>query len=108
MNGRIVGFIIWCLCGLLFAGIGIYAWFSQKPMGFWAGAEVFEVIDVKKYNRAVAKLFFAYGAVFMLLGLPLLTDNTALMLVSMLGVMAESIAIMVIYTVVIERKYKKK
>ncbi len=109
MNGGIAGFIIWALCGLLFAGFGIYALFLKKPMGFWAGAEVFEVTDVKKYNRAVAKLFFAYGAVFMLLGLPLLTDNAALMLVvSMPGVMAETIAMMVIYTVVIERKYKKK
>ena len=53
-------------------------------------------------------LFCAFGAVFILLGIPLLIGNGALMLLSCFGVMAESIAAMIFYTVVIEKKYKKK
>ena len=108
MDGRIFGFIIWCLCGALFIGLGIYSFFIKKPMGFWANAEMFEVTDVKKYNRAVAKLYCALGLVFILLGLPLLSDNAALILLSTLGVMLEVIVMMVIYVTVIEKKYRKK
>lgn len=108
MTGGIIGFVIWGLVGLLFVCLGIYSSFSEKPMGFWANAEMFEVTDTKKYNSAVAKLFCAYGMVFILLGLPLLGKNSAWILLSVLGVMIETIAIMVIYTTVIERKYRKK
>ncbi len=108
MAGRIIGFIMWGLVGLLFVCLGIYSFFSKKPMGFWANAEMFEVTDLKKYNSAVAKLYCAFGFVFILLGLPLLSDNAALILLSTLGVMLEVIVIMVIYVTVIERKYRKK
>lgn len=78
-------------------------------MGFWANAKVFEVSDVKKYNRAVAKLFGAFGIVLIVLGLPLLAgQNSAWAMLSIVGVMMESIAAMVVYTVVIEKKYRKK
>ncbi len=109
MAGRIIGFIIWGLTGLLFVGMGIYAFFSKKPTGFWANAEMFEVTDVKKYNSAVAKLFCAFGIVFILLGLPLLAEeNSALIILSVLGTMLETIVMMAIYVTVIENKYKKK
>lgn len=78
-------------------------------MGFWANANVFEVSDVKKYNRAVAKLFGTFGIVLIVLGLPLLAgQNSAWAMLSIVGVMMESIAAMVVYTVVIEKKYRKK
>ena len=59
MEGNVIGFIIWCMAGLMFLGMAVYAWFSKKPkpMGFWANAKMFEVTDVRKYNRALAKLF---------------------------------------------------
>jgi len=57
----------------------------------------------------VGKLFIAFGAVFILLGLPLLVrQNSPWILLSVLGVMIETITVMVIYTTVIESKYKKK
>lgn len=109
MTGQIIGFIIWGFMGLIFICLGVYSLFSKKPMGFWANAQMFEVTDIKKYNSAVAKLFCGFGFVFILLGLPLLAgQNSAWILLSVLGVMLEVIAMMVIYVTVIEKKYKNK
>ena len=78
-------------------------------MGFWANAKMFEVTDVRKYNAAMGKLFIGFGMIFIILGLPLLSgQNSALIILSVFGVMAEVIIMMAIYTIVIEKKYKKK
>lgn len=111
MEGQTTGFIIYCAIGCIFIGMAVYAWFSKKPrpMGFWANAEMFEVTDVKKYNRAVAKLFGVFGVVFIILGLPLLAgQNSAWSILSIVGVMVESIAAMAVYSTVIEKKYRKR
>lgn len=109
MSEMVVAFFIWCIVGLLMIGMGISAFFAKKPMGFWANAKMFEVTDLKKYNTAVGILFCGYGIVFILLGLPMLAgQNSAWVLLSVLGVMVESIALMIIYTVGIEPKYKKR
>lgn len=108
MTGTIIALIIWCILGLLFVGMGIYAFYAKSPMGFWANAKMFEVVDVKKYNVAVGKLFCGYGIVFIILGLPMLAgQNSAWVLLSVVGVMLESLALMIIYTLFIEKKYKK-
>lgn len=111
MTGEVIGFIIWLMCGCLFIGIGIRAFTdSKKPMEFWANIKMFEVTDVKKYNRAVGKLFCAYGMVLIMFGIPLLAagQNSPWILLSVIGVMLETIAAMVVYTVVIEKKYKNR
>ena len=111
MPETVLAFVIWSAIGLLFIGMGIYAFFTKKPqpMGFWANAKMFEVTDVKKYNAAMGKLFCAFGIVFIILGLPLLSgENSALMILSAFGVMGETIVTMGIYTIVIEKKYKKR
>lgn len=109
MEGRIIGFVIWCAVGCLFIGLAVCAWFSGKPMGFWANAEVFEVEDVRKYNRGVAKLFGVFGIVLTALGMPLLAgQNSPWVLLSVLGVMIESIGAMAVYSLRIEKKYRKK
>ena len=77
MTGRIIGFVIWCVVGCLFIVLGIYSFYSQKPMGFWANVQMFEVTDRKKYNAAVGKLFSVFGIVFILLGLPLLAGQNS-------------------------------
>ncbi len=75
---------------------------------FWANTEVFEVSDVKKYNHAVFKLFCIFGIVFVALGFPLLAgQNSEWALLSVVGVMIESITPMAVYSIVIERKYRK-
>ena len=100
-------FLIWSAVGLLLIGIGVHAFFAKKPQHFWANAPMIEVNDVKKYNHAVGKLFIAFGAAFTLTGLPLLMENKMWILLSMLLVMPVVIVTMVIYSTVIEKKYKK-
>lgn len=103
-----LAFVIWCICGCLFIGIGIYDFFSKTAVGFWANAKKFSVTDVKKYNHAVGILWIVYGGIFIALGLPLLKDQESVMILfSVLGVMAESIGMMIVYVLGIEKRYKK-
>ena len=104
-----VGFIIWAQVGVVIIVLGICDLFAKKPVGFWANVETMKVNDVKGYNRATGILFIVYGAVFILLGLPILGgQNTPLILLSAVGVMFETIVIMVIYSVCIVNKYQSK
>lgn len=106
-----LAFGIWCLISGLFIVLGIYSFLSKKEVafGFWANAETFPVNDVKAYNRAMGKLWCVFGVVLAVLGLPLLKgQNTAFILLSVLGVMAEVIITMGVYTIIIEKKYRKK
>ena len=108
MPGRIIGFIIWSTMGFLFVCLAVYSCFSKKAMRFWANADAFEVTDKKKYNHAVAKLFFIFGIVLIVLGIPLLVgQNSPWILLSVTGLVMESIIAMVVYSLVIEKKYKK-
>lgn len=107
MTEVVFGFILWAIAGCLLICLGIYSFFSKKPMGFWANIKTFQVTDRKRYNAAVGKLFCVFGAVFILLGIPLLAgQNSPWIILSILGVMAEVITAMIIYTIVIEKKYK--
>ena len=109
MDGRIIGFIVWVLFGCFMIGLGISAFFFKKAVGFWANIKTFLVSDIRGYNRATGKLFITYGLVFIVLGVPLLSgQNTPYILVSVLGVMIETIAIMAIYSLSITKKYKEK
>lgn len=104
-------FIVWMISGGVMIIFGIYAMRSKRavPFGFWANAEMFEVNDVKAYNRAVGKLWCVFGTVFALLGLPFLTEqNSPYLIFSILGCMVEAIAAMVVYVTVIEKKYRSK
>lgn len=106
--GEMIGFILWAVVGCFIIGVGISAFFRKKEVGFWANAEVEPMNDIKNYNRAVGKLFIAYGVIFILLGLPMLSEqNSPLIILSVLGIMVETIAAMAIYTLVIAGKYKK-
>ena len=108
MEGNTIGFVIWCAVGVLFIGLAVYSWVSQKPIGFWANAEIFEVSDTKRYNHAMSKLFLIFGVVFIALGIPLLAGkNSAGIIFSIIGVMVESVMAMVIYSTIIEKKYRK-
>ena len=104
-----IAFIIFVMVSLIFVGIGISAFFSKKPMGFFSNAEMFEVTDVKGYNRAVGILWCVYGIVMIILGIPLLAgQNSPHALINMVGVMLETIALVVVYVLVIEKRYRKK
>lgn len=102
-------FIIWAICGLIIIGIGICDLFSKKVVGFWANVKTTDVSDIKKYNCAVGKLIIIYGVIYIALGLPLLCgQNSAYILLSVLGVFIETIVVMIIYSLVITNKYKVK
>ena len=104
-----IGFIIWAIVGCFFVGVGISSFFAQKATGFWANNKMFEVNDVKKYNHAMGKLWCFFGIVLILLGIPLLDgQNSPLVLISSIGVIFEVIVLIIIYTQVIEKKYRKK
>lgn len=103
------GFIICVIVGCFFVGIGIFAFFAKKTVGFWSNAKVYEVNDVRKYNHAVGKLWCAFGVVFVILSTPMLDgQNSPLIIITILGIVIEVIALMVIYTQVIEKKYRKQ
>lgn len=107
MTTKILSFTLWSIFGVFFICLSIYALFAKKAVGFWANAEVFEVTNVTQYNTAMAKLFFVFGIVLILLGIPLLLQNMAWILLSVIGVMLETITTMIVYTIIIEKKYKK-
>lgn len=103
-----VAFIIWCLVGCLFLGIGVSCLFAKEATGFWANAETPEIADVKKYNRAMSKLWFAFGIIMIVLGIPLIYgQNSPLLILTIVGLFVEVIVFMVIYVLVIEKKYRK-
>ncbi len=108
-----MGFIIWVLFGMLFIVGGIYCINSKKevPFGFWANIKTapIEVKNIKAYNKALGKLWCAYGFFFILLGIPLLVEqDSPLIIITSVGVIFELIIVMVIYTLKIEGKYRNK
>lgn len=110
MTHGIYAFLAFALIGLFFLIIGIRCFFSDKPSGFWANAEQFEVTDVRAYNKAMGKLWIVVAVLFTALGVPLLNPKNILpvILISIVGSMVVSIGIMIFYTTVIEPKYRKK
>ena len=109
MTGNMIGFVIWAIVGVIIMSLGIRAYFSRKLVGFWANIKPISVNDIMGYNHAVGKLFIIYGVVLIALGLPLLSgQNAPFILLSVLGVMLETIVIMVVYSLCIERKYKEQ
>ncbi len=107
MKENIFFFIILCIWGVLYICLAIYIWFSKKAIGFWGNRKMFEVTDIRKYNHAMSKLYVAHGIVFILLGLPLLTGHSGWILLSIAGVVMETIVLIVVYSLAIRKKYKK-
>lgn len=102
-------FLIWAILGCCFIGLGVFSFLSKKPVGFWANSKMMEVNDVRRYNRAMGKLWCVFGMVFIILGIPLLEgQDSPLILFSVIGLLWEAIVTMVVYTQIIEKKYRKK
>ncbi|MCM1089889.1 MAG: hypothetical protein NC092_02715 [Butyrivibrio sp.] len=102
-----MGFIIWAIFGGIMIVLGVKAFFSEKAVGFWANIKPIKVNDIKGYNHATGKLFILYGVILIVLGIPLLGgQNAPYILLSVLGLMLETIAAMAIYSLVITRKYQ--
>lgn len=111
MTEGIIAFIIWIMVSLVFVIIGIYDLRADEVVGFWSNGKRPEVMpeNRKAYNRAVGILWIAFALVFMLLGLPLLAgDNSPLIVITLLGSLADIVALMAVYVLVIEKKYCRK
>lgn len=109
ISGKLFGFILWLAVSLVLIAVGIAAFFSKKEAGFFANTKPLPMKDVKGHNLAVGRLFIAYGIITMLLGIPILCGQNSLgILLSVLGLMLETIAAMAVYTLVIQPKYEKK
>ena len=110
MTPAIYAFSAFALIGVFFLVMGIRCRHFDKPSGFWANAEQFEVTDVRAYNKAMSKLWFVAAVLYTAIGLPLLTPANILLviLVSIIGCMIVTIGIMIFFTTVIEPKYRKK
>lgn len=107
-NGSIIGFIIWTIVAALMFGTGVCAFRAKDPVGFWTGVKPPEVKDVRKYNRAVGGLWFAYAGVLELLGVPMLflKQNSPWFLPVIFGTVAATLGLMIAYLVVL-RKHRK-
>lgn len=105
----IIGFVIWSFCAVLFFIVGVVDLKSEKPVGFFTGVKPPEITDVKKYNKAVALLWFITGVIFELIGVPFLylKQNSSAFVFMMLVTVALVIVMMVIYLSIL-RKYEEK
>ena len=117
MTENIMAYIILLLVSLIFVALGIYDLNNADKgnvFGFYnisPPPKAENLTDVTAYNRAVGKLLIGAGAVFALLGLPLLfaSDNDALIvLVCVLGSIAWVIGMVLIYELKIMRKYRTR
>ncbi|MDO5410523.1 MAG: hypothetical protein Q4F21_08730 [Lachnospiraceae bacterium] len=110
MDRMELAFLIWMLVGLFFVGNGVSCFFCKTEVGFWANVKTPKMDDVKGYNHAVGKMFIIYGIIMMFLGTPLLVSeqNSPLFLISVVGIMLETIVMMAVYIIKIEGKYKSR
>lgn len=99
-------FCVWLSgCGI-FILFGIASWRSEKVVRFWNISQQIQVSDVKKYNRAVAKMWLVFSVLLAVTGIPILAgQNSAWIAITILGGMLWAIALMVVYTK-IEAKYR--
>ena len=104
-----VAFIIWAICGLLFVGIGISCFFVKgKRVGFFANFKDKEVENPEKFNKVMGRFWIINGLIFILIGVPLLSDNILLMIMTMIGTIFWMIGLMIVYLMVILPKFDKK
>lgn len=113
MSEKIIGFLMWVLFGGGFVALGLYGFFTtrEKPIRFWANVQDVPIApeNVRAYNRALGKLWIAYGAGLIFLGMPILGGSDALIVISTsVGVVLLTIGMIVIFMFGIESKYRKK
>lgn len=90
-------FIIWTLFGLSAIGLGVYTFKSSRAINVWANIKTSQnVSDVKSYNQALAKLWWIFGLILILVGLPLLSgQNSPLLIITILGTVFDCIFLMI-------------
>lgn len=117
MTEMTIAYLIWLACAMIFVVIGACNLANAdkgKVFGFYnisPPPKAETLTDVVAYNRAVGKLMLGAGIVFAVIGLPLLLagDNAAIIvLVGVLGSIAWVIGMVLVYELIIMKKYRKK
>lgn len=106
-----IGFVIWTLVVIIFIVIGVHDWKSDKAVGFFTGTEPPKIpeTNVKKYNHAVAKIWFVFGAIYEIIGLPMLLfeQNSPYFIFMIFGSIVWAIGLMISYLLV-QNHYMKE
>ncbi len=107
----IIAFIIWTIAALIFIVIGISTWNAKEAAGFFSGVKPPKIPEknIKKYNHAVAGIWFVYSAFFEVLGIPFLflEQNSPYFILMVLAVPFLVIGIIVTYLFT-EKRYIKE
>lgn len=105
----VIGFVIWSIVAVCFAGIGMSCWNSQETVGFFTFTKPPMVAseNIKKYNHAVSILWFTVSAFFEITGVPLLLiEQNSPVAIGMAFAVMLLVVIMMIAFIRIEAKYK--
>lgn len=98
-----MGFLIWSGFGIALMILGIYCHFTKRLMYFWANDTQLIVSDQKAYNRTLGKCWIVYGLIFIVLGLPLLSEYKMWALFSVLASFFWMIALILSYLRISDR-----
>lgn len=105
-----IGFIIYSMVFFVLVAIGISSWKTKETVGFFTGVKPPEIPEknVKKYNHAVAIIWFVFAVIYELLGIPLLLleQNSPYFIVTILGAMFWVIGLFTAYLTV-QKRYMK-
>lgn len=104
----VIAFLVWSICAAVFLAIGISCRKANEAAGFFTFAKPPEVTDIRRYNHAVAALWFTAAVILEIIGVPLLflEQNSPLFVPVIFAVIVLVIAMMVAY-LRIEAKYRK-
>lgn len=104
-----IGFSIWSAVTVIFLVLAARSFRSEEAAGFFAGVTPPKVTDIRRYNRAVGRIWLVYGVMYELLGVPILfmEQNSPWFLVIILGAVFWTIALVVTY-VITENKYRTR
>ena len=93
---------------MIFVGIGICSSRSNEAVGFFTFDKPPIVKDVKKYNKAVARLWYVASVIYEVIGIPLLflKQNSPLVIIIIFAIILWVILLIFVY-IKIEIKYKK-
>ena len=104
----IIGFAIWSIVAIIFAGIGISCRKSHEAVGFFTGCKPPTIKNVEKYNKAVSVLWFVAAGVLEVMGISLLfLEQNSLLFIPIIFVVVIGLIVMAIVYMKIEEKYKK-
>lgn len=92
--------------GILFIGVSLFYYFSTKPVTIYnqsSPPSIDDLIDVKLYNHAVARLTLCYGLIFILEGILLNHEPLICLTIGVITIMPG----IVIFCYMYERILKK-